>query len=253
MTPAEAIRCLGEVDAWLDQRCAPRRGLDPQRSSARKLTEVLAPCLVGGEGPLIAAFVEGTAAFVRAQVESFPENLLWDFDLPLVTWWNCARASADPVGLARRQLGIATEIQTLFGRATALSFRYAHDFIYGYDWAKWVGRDPQARADIGPFALPFLEAMQARGHELLAVIAAGGDPKYPVLPPSTPRNPFPFSREPAAELAILDAVAAAGQLPVPAWRAEASPSWAAPWATWREQAAARLGFAKPVTDREKAD
>jgi hypothetical protein len=64
-----------------------------------------------------------------------------------------------------------------------------------------------------------------------------------VLPQAAARSQFPFSREPAAELAIHAALAAAGRIPVPAWQTEAAVTWASPWAQWREQTAAELGLA----------
>lgn len=246
MTPAVAIAALAAVDAELDGRAEPRRTLAPGGERARGVVEILGERLVGAPAALVGAFVEGTCAFVRAQVSAFPDNLLWDLDLPLVTWWTASHRADDPPAAARRLLGLATELQGLFGRATALRFRYAHDFTYGYDWVKWVGRGPATRAEVGPFDLPFLEAMRARGRELLEVIATGGDPKYPALLGSAPRNPFPFSREPAAELAILRALADADRIPVPAWRPDAQVVWARPWAAWREQAAAALGLALDV-------
>ncbi|MBL8943177.1 MAG: ferrochelatase [Myxococcales bacterium] len=244
---------LAALDAELAAKDPCRRSLAPDRPRAHDLGEILGPALADAPTGLADVFVEGTCAFVRALADAFPENLLWDLDLPLSTWWRAAKAADDPVAAARELLGIATELQGLFGRATALHFRYAHDFLYGYDWAKWVGRDPQARAAVGPFDAAFLRAMRARGHELLALIAAGGDAKYPALPEAVVRNPFAFSREPEAELAIHRALAAVGRIPVPAWRTEATVSWTPPWATWREQVAARLGYRLIDPGRDDAD
>lgn len=232
---------LAALDAELAAKDPRHRSLAPDRPRAHALCEILGPCLAGAPSELAGTFVEGTCTFVRALADAFPENLLWDLDLPLSTWWRAAIAADDPIAVARELLGLATELQELFGRATALHFRYAHDFLYGYDWAKWVGRDPDARGAVGPFDGAFLRAMRARGHELLALIDAGGDAKYPALPDTAVRNPFAFSREPEAELAIHRALAAAGRIPVPAWCPEATVSWTPPWAAWREQVAARLG------------
>jgi hypothetical protein len=241
------------LDAELDEKDPRRRSLAPDRPRAHGVVEILAASVAAAPVGLAEVFVDGTCAFVRALADAFPENLLWDLDLPLSTWWRAAIAADDPIAVARELLGLATELQGLFGRATALHFRYAHDFLYGYDWAKWVGRDPEARGAVGPFDRAFLRAMRARGHELLALIAAGGDATYPALPDTAARNPFAFSREPEAELAIHRALAAAGRIPVPAWCPEAAVSWTSPWATWREQVAARLGHRLTGSNQDDAD
>jgi len=244
-----AVAELAAADASLAAHTVALRSLAPGRASAHTLVEILGPRLADAAHGMIEPFVAGTAAFVRALLESFPDNLLWDLDLPLATWWRTAAASDDPAATAADLLALATELQGLFGRTTALRFRYAHDFLYGYDWAKWVGRDPAAREGIGPYDRRFLAAMRARGHELLALIEAGGDAKYPALPDASPRNPFPFSREPEAELAIHRALAEVGRIPVPAWRWDnASVTWSHPWAAWREETAAGLGLATTNPD-----
>lgn len=238
---------LARADDELAGARHPLRSLAPGRARASTITEILGPLVVAAPADLAEVFVDGTRAFVRAQLDAFPDNLLWDLDLPLCTWWRAATTSDDPIGTASRLLALATELQHLFGCGTALRFRYTHDFVYGFDWAKWVGRDPDARRRTGPFDLAFLEAMRTRAHELVAIIEAGGDATYPTVAQTSGRNPFPFSREPPAELAIHRALAAADQIPVRAWEREvdvqSENKWAKPWAKWREQAAARLGFA----------
>jgi hypothetical protein len=247
---------LARADAELASARQPLRSLAPGRARASTIAEILGPLVGTAEVELAHAFVDGTRAFVRAQIEAFPDNLLWDLDLPLVTWWHTARASDDPIGTATRLLGLATELQHLFGSGTTLRFRYTHDFVYGFDWAKWVARDPDLRARVGPFDLAFLEAMRARAHELIAIIEAGGDATYPSVAQPSGRNPFPFSREPQAELAIHRALAAADQIPVRAWQRDTQTQledqWAKPWARWREQAAARLGYATATAEARDA-
>lgn len=243
---------LARADAELACARHPLRSLAPGRPRAHTLVEILEQPLATAPPELAQVFADGTAAFVRAQLDAFPDNLLWDLDLPLSIWWRTAVAADDPIGSARLLLELATELQHLFGRETVLGFRYTHDFVYGFDWAKWVARDPTARASVGPFDLAFLEAMRTRAHELFAIVGAGGDEQYPAVAQASGRNPFPFSREPAAELAIHRALAAAGQIPVPAWRTEADVDWSRPWARLREQVAARLGHATQTTEARGA-
>lgn len=236
-----------ELDAALLARGRRRWSLSADGAIARSLQQILGPRLHEVDPAFGSLFAELSATFLRSQLAAFPDNLLWDLDRPLVTWWNTAVASSDPSASARGSLGLAIALQHTFGRATVLGFRYTHDFVYGYDWAKWVARDPKARGDVGPFAMRFLEAMRERADELIALVHDGGDAKYPVLPQAQPRNPFPFSREPDDELAILRALAAAGRIPVAAWEPVAPAAWDHPWASWREQTASELGLCQEST------
>jgi hypothetical protein len=68
-------------------------------------------------------------------------------------------------------------------------------------------------------------------------------PTYPTLRDERPRNPFPFSREPDAELALHRALAASGEIPVEAWRADARPQWRRDYAELRIARARELGLA----------
>ena len=61
--------------------------------------------------------------------------------------------------------------------------------------------------------------MQRRGDELLELIELD-DGKYPTLDGDEPRNPFPFSREPADELRLHRELARRDLIPVPTWSSD---------------------------------
>lgn len=200
------------------------------------------------------AWAQGLADIALAMRASFPENLYWDLDYLAASLWR-AGAGHDSAGhdaaghdAAAGAVEIASlaalmvEVQRVFGRRTPIAFRYVHDFSYGFDWAKWVARDPGGRAEIDPFSATFITAMLDRGHELHAVIESGEDPKYPPLEGDGARNPFQFSREPEAEARLLSHLAAAELVPVKAWRVDASPRWDRPYARLRREAALSLGL-----------
>lgn len=231
------------ADSRLATAAAPWASAAPERSRAHGLTEIAELALAPGDDPaLVDAFVDGLVGLAEAIHAAFPGNLLWDLDLPATTWLVRARASEQPARRCAELFGLAIDLQHAFGRTGALHFRYVHDFTYGYDWAKWVARAPGERAGIGPFDDVFLRAMAERGRELVGIIAAGGDPKYPPLPDHVDRNPFPFAREPEGELALHRELARLDQLPLHTWRSTDAPRWDRPYAAWREAAAARLGL-----------
>lgn len=184
-----------------------------------------------------------------AQLESFPENIFSDFDYLAASLVRQARdGGPDAAAEIRRTGGRIARLQEMFGRHSPIRFRYVHDFIYGYDWAKWVAKDPARRAAVMPYAPPFLDYMIVRGKELYELIARD-DRKYPALRNSDYRNPFGFSREPQDEAALLRRLAREGQIPVAAWRFDAAPDWEAPYYDLRRQAAEALGIPGKENDR----
>lgn len=191
------------------------------------------------------ALARGLSELADAIVAAFPENVFWDLD---ALAGSLAGADPDTIDGAFHDL---VALHRLFGRATSIRFRYVHDFLYGYDWAKWVRRDPEARADIGPYDPRFFAAMLQRGEELIALIAAD-DAKYHQLADDEPRNPFGFSREPEDELRLHRQLASEGAVPVEAWRLDGRARWDADPYRARERAAERLELtrrpaARPTT------
>lgn len=240
--PAQALAALAAADAALG---VPWLSLAPDRTHARSLV-ALGRALLEAEPEAdpaaCLAFAEGLAAIALAMRDAFPRNLFGDLEhLAACLWRGAAAAPAGAEAFLRQQCAGVAELQHLFGRATSIRFRYVHDFLYGFDWAKWVAREPAARGGVGPFSPEFLAVMNARGHELLDVIAEGHDRRYPPLPDARPRNAFGFSREPADELALHRHLAREGLLPVEAWRFDASPRWDRPFQALRREHAARLG------------
>lgn len=212
------------------------RTLAPDRARA---TPILA--LTHAARPsLRAALGEALCVVVHAQLEAFPQNIFWDLDALASSVVAQARRSPEPHAHLRETAEIIARLQALFGCHSPVRFRYAHDFVYGFDWAKWVSRDP-SRAHVGPYDRAFLEYTERRGHELLALIDED-DEKYPKLADGDPRNPFGFSREPQDEARLFESLASQDLLPVRAWEARPAPRWDRPFHALREQVAS-AGFA----------
>ena len=177
-----------------------------------------------------------------AQLENFPENIFGDFDYLAASLVRQAqKAGAEALEVIRRTGGKIARLQEMFGCHSPIRFRYVHDFTYGYDWAKWVAKDPARRSAVRPYDPPFLDYMIARGKELYELIAQD-DRKYPTLRSAAYRNPFGFSREPEDETALLRRLAREGQIPLAAWRFDAAPDWKAPYYDIRRRLAETLGI-----------
>ena len=243
LLPAAAHTCLAAADQHLDAHHWGRRSLAPDREQSRSLLEVCAAAAQPGDDPeMLTVLATGLAELARAQRASFPDNVCCDFDLLVADAVRQARASAHPAAAMASRLASMCRLQRLYGGDTAIRFRYVHDFVYGFDWAKWVARDPDLRGSVGPFDPVFLEHLERRAHELLGLISED-DAVYGALPDDHARNPFPFSREPADELALHRSLARSGLVPVAAWDPQARPTWERAFAALRVERAAALGLA----------
>jgi hypothetical protein len=236
----QCLRALERVDARIDATTPARRSLAPCGRRAHPLVAV-AERHVRGDRPLDRAFVDGLAKVGAAQVESFPDNLFWDFDAFAASVYAQAERADDPILLLDEVCGIACRLMALFGALSPIRFRYVHDFMYGFDWARWVARDPDGRAAVGPYDMPFLRYVFRRGHELVDLIHVD-DAKYGRLEDGEHRNPFGFSREPDGERLLFEDLARRDLVPVPAWESTGRAMWDRPFAELREARAKALGL-----------
>ncbi|MBV1856996.1 MAG: ferrochelatase [Nannocystaceae bacterium] len=214
--------------------------LAPGRVRARLHTELCDRLLLDSDSvPLKEAFIEGLVQAMNAMLSAFPDNLLWDLEGLAARQLQQARLAADPAATLSLLWSRVAQLQHVFGRGGPIRFRYIHDFVYGFDWARWVAKDPDARQHVGPYDSAFVERMHRRGADLLELIAAG-DPKYGPLAGPQSRNPFGFSRSPTDELALHRRLAEQDALPVRAWDRAAKPQWQRPYARLRDEAALAL-------------
>lgn len=227
-----------ELDAADRRRRGPAPGaltLAPDRTHATPLPDLLPAT---GAPERRDALARGLANIVNAWVDHFPENIFWDVDLVAQQLWDLEA----PDAITRRARRIA-ELARGFGNQTEIRFQYVHDFLYGYDWCRWVARDPEERERVGPFDATFLAYLERRQGELLELIA-NDDTKYPRLPDGRPRNPFGFSRRHDHERRLLRALAARGDVPVETWRPRGRRTWDRPFARIRDETARELGLAE---------
>jgi len=236
------------LDRAIVARGISRRTLDPARTEALGFEEIaVALALEGRDARIVAEVAELARELVEAIAEHFPENLFADYAALVEACVLAAEGAADPVATVRETGRCLVDLQALFGRHSTVRFRYVHDFLYGFDWAKWVQRAPSERSSVEPYAPLFLASMLERGHEMLALIAAD-DRTYPRLRDERPRNPFRFDREPTSEEAIHRALAARDELPVRAYvlshHGVARSAWDRPYQEARFAVAQELGLAK---------
>jgi hypothetical protein len=234
----ETISPLLEIEARIQQTRFGSLSLDPNRKAARSPTELVSALADAQQLPHLAS---AASAVAEAQLRSFPENLFWDFDFYLASIHRDASAAPDYASYLEEATRITVGLMTLYGQQSVIRFRYVHDFMYGFDWARWVRREPDERNGIEPFGVDFLQQTESRGRDILTLIKADDD-WYPKLADGTVRNPFPFSREPEEELSLYRLLADRDCIPVQAWRIDAQADSSRDFDALREDLAASLGL-----------
>ena len=236
----QTIAPLAEIDARIAATPRGALTLDPNRSRATPLSDLVSGLAGPSQLPHLAAVASAVA---EAQLESFPENVLWDFDFYLGSIHGEACEARSYGAHLEHVMAITVGLMRLYGQQSTIRFRYVHDFMYGFDWARWVRRDSKMRAGTGPFSIEFLRQIETRGRDILTLIEAD-DALYPKLSGAGSRNPFSFSRDPEGELALYRRLAARGCIPVEAWRLDAQPDASRDFDTLREQVADSLGLGR---------
>lgn len=229
-------RSLSEIDASIEQTARGALTLCPERPRATPLAELVRILAGEAQRPALAA---AACAVGQAQLAAFPDNLFWDFDYYLASIHREALSSGDYAGHIERATEITVGLMHLYGQGSSIRFQYVHDFIYGFDWARWVRREPESRSDTHPFSVEFLQHSDSRGRAILRLIE-DDDEIYPKLEGSGPRNPFPFSRQPDEELRLYRMLSETGCIPVEAWSLDATPDFSRDFDALRRSAAQRL-------------
>lgn len=231
---------LADIDARIDSTPRGALTLAPGRARATPLSSLVPDLTTEEERPCLAMTASTVA---EAQLHCFPENLFWDFDFYLASIHAGARRAASYAGYLKDVTDVTVRLMRLYGQQSTIRFRYVHDFIYGFDWARWVRRDDSPTARVRPFDLGFLEQIEIRGRDILRLIEAD-DEVYPKLEGTSPRNPFPFSREPEQELDLYRLLVERDAIPVPAWERDATPDASKDFDSLRKDTAERLGLAR---------
>ncbi|KZL49985.1 MULTISPECIES: hypothetical protein [Cyanophyceae] len=191
---------------------------------------------------IIVALRDSLELIIYAQVQNFPENIFWDFDFMVGSMVRQALVADEGAVSFLKSFGHKMVLLIeLFGIKKEIRFRYVHDFMYGFDWARWVQKEPQSRSHSEPFSLVFLDNLLIKGEKLVKHINYGQVTSYN-LGNTGYRNPFDFSREPEDEHLLLTSLAKEKLIPVEAWNWDISPVWNQPFQEMRQQLALKLNI-----------
>lgn len=216
-----ALEVLDQLDRRVEAVVGRPLTLNPTRDRATPFVE-LGRSLIGPvEDPhVMGAFAQTLETIVEAQLHNFPDNIFWDFDhMAARLLHDGERWPAGVVDYLRKTSLVMARLQHMFGCHSTLRFRYVHDFVFGFDWARWAALDPEHRGRIGPYDMRFLRYVLARGEEIVRMTAQDA-PRYPVIGEQQWRNVFGFRRDPEAEQTLLRDLATRGLIPVLAWQLE---------------------------------
>jgi len=231
------------IDEILAQKSVNLSSLNPQKALITNFAEL--GNLIAEQNTdiqIITTLQKTLESIVRTQLQNFPENIFWDFDFLVSSMLRQALIADEGAVLFLKIFGEKmVSLMEMFGNKTEMRFRYVHDFMYGFDWARWVQKEPQNRAYIEPFSLVFFDYLLAKGKELLQRINHGQVISYKLCETGY-RNPFVFSREPEDEYRLLTYLAEEQLIPVAAWNWNASPIWNKPFQEMRQQVALKLNI-----------
>ena len=229
------------IDEILGQQSVNLLSLSPQKTLITSFAEL--GNLIAEQNTdvqVITSIQQTLESIVRTQLQNFPENIFWDFDFFVSSMLRQALIADEGAVPFLKVFGEKMICLTeMFGNKTEMRFRYVHDFMYGFDWARWVQKEPQNRTHVEPFSLVFFDYLLAKGKELLQRINHGQVISYKLCETGY-RNPFTFSREPEDEYRLLTYLAEEELIPVAAWNWNASPVWNKPFQEMRQQLALKL-------------
>ncbi|MEH1863642.1 MAG: hypothetical protein V7K69_01145 [Nostoc sp.] len=240
LTPTHTFQFIDEI---LAQQSVNLLSLSPEKTLMTSFAELENLITEQNTDIQIITTIQQTLEnIVRTQLQNFPENIFWDFDF-LVNSMLRQALTADEGAIPFLKVFDEKMISLteMFGNKTEMRFRYVHDFMYGFDWARWVQKEPQNRAHIEPFSLVFLDYLLAKGKELLQRISHGQVISYKLCETGY-RNPFTFSREPEDEYRLLTCLAEEQLIPVAAWNWNANPIWNRPFQEMRQELALKLNI-----------
>lgn len=241
---SRALDVLASVDARLVTATGSPLSLDPARTQSSSLREI-GEVLLGTETDphVMGALAQTMETIVEAQLHNFPENIFWDFDYMMARLLlDGQRWPQGVVDYLRKTSLLMARLQHMFGCHSAIRFRYVHDFVYGFDWARWAMLDPTHRTRIGPYDMRFIRYVLQRGEQIVR-LTDQEDSRLPQMEKGTWRNMFAFRRDPEAESILLRDLAARGLIPVMAWRMDApAPDPTAQHSLARSERARELGL-----------
>ena len=236
------IHTFSILDEIIAQQGINKLSLNPQKTLATSFVELGSLVTEKTNDIQLITFFQNTLErIISAYLDNFPENIFWDFDFLVSSMFRQALVADDAIEFLKCFGNKIVSLLELCGIKTKICFRYVHDFMYGFEWARWVQKEPETRAHEEPFSLNFLDYLLAKGEEILHLICHNKANHYKPCEKGY-RNPYCFSREPEDEHRMLSYLAVNQLIPVTAWNWNAQPVWNKPFQQLREQLSLKLNI-----------
>jgi hypothetical protein len=237
-----SIHSFSILDEIIAQQSINQLSLNPQKTLATSFVELGSLVIAKtNEIHLITFLQKSLEQIISAYLDKIPENIFWDFDFLVSSMLRQALIANDAMEFLKCFCNKIVSLLELCGIKTKIRFRYVHDFIYGFEWARWVQKEPETRANEEPFSLNFLDYLLAKGEEILQLISQDKANHYKPCNKGY-RNPYCFSREPEDEHRMLSYLAVDQLIPVTAWNWNAQPVWNKPFHELREELSLKLNI-----------
>ncbi|GAX45038.1 hypothetical protein NIES4075_60570 [Tolypothrix sp. NIES-4075] len=239
LTPIHNFSILDEIIA---EQSINQLSLNPKKTLATSFVELGSLVTAKTNDIQLITFLQNSLErVISACLDNFPENIFWDFDFLVSSMLRQALVADDAVEFLKCFGNKIVSLLELCGVKTKIRFRYVHDFMYGFEWARWVQKEPETRANEEPFSLNFLDYLLAKAEEILQLICQEKANHYKLCDKGY-RNPYCFSREPEDEHRMLSYLAVNQLIPVTAWNWNAQPVWNKPFQQLREELSLKLNI-----------
>ncbi|NEQ54064.1 MAG: hypothetical protein F6K11_28690 [Leptolyngbya sp. SIO3F4] len=241
----KAVEICKDIDFLFQKQEIVRYSLAPGKGTATSFHDLGIQLLARStDNDLLTRFCLSFLEINKAQLYHFPQNIFWDADYLFFNAYKEISAAVNQLAYLEKYTELMLKLLALFGKHSSIKFRYLHDFIYGFDWAKWVKKDIKSRKSIQPFSYNFLQIMYQRGQELELLIEQN-DTKYHQLGVEQQfRNPFLFLRDPKEETSLMKQLANVDLIPIKTWEINDSPIWQKNFQSERNKLSIQLGFKK---------
>lgn len=233
---------FAEIDDLINQFIPNRAGLNPQTFIPNSFVNIRAKLeAFQFSSSDLDVLYDAYVQIVKSATKNFPNNIFWDFDLMSHSIASYFAKDKNPESLFK-YVDQYHSIFCIFGADSPVKFQYIHDFIYGYDWLKWMLEKRKPEEDKDPFGEDFLRYIYNRGLELVCLIQKN-DQKYPELTEEY-RNPFLFGRSPKEEILLHRTLSSDSLLPLDSWDVHAVPRADKDYSLIRLERSKALGIEK---------
>ncbi len=236
------IHSFSILDEIIAHQSINQLSLNPHKTFATSFTELGSLVTEKTNDTQLITFLASTLErIILAYLDNFPDNIFWDFDFLVSSMLNQALVADDPVEFLKYFGDQIISLLELCGVKRKIRFRYVHDFIYGFDWVRWVQKETETRANEEPLSLNFLNYLLGRCEEILQLICLEKASNYKLCNEGY-RNPYCFSRKPEDEHRLLTYLAVNQLIPVTAWNWNAQAVWNKPFQQLREEFSLKLNI-----------